>query len=126
MIVRLLGQLRERRGDGLLLLAFEHLVLEVLGALRVELTERRVALADRGVEARRHAGEVANRHHLVERQLGLRRDLLVGGLAVEPSCQLGRDAVDRALALRDVGGDPHRATAVVEPALIDCLIHSTA
>jgi hypothetical protein len=83
----------------------------------VELAECGVALADRGVEARRHAGEVANRHHLVERQLGLRRDLLVGGLAVEPSRQLGRDTVDRALALRDVGGDPDRPTAVVEPAL---------
>jgi hypothetical protein len=112
-----LGQLRERLLHSLLLLALEHLLLEVGGALSDQLAERGVVLAHGLVEARGDPRQVADRHDVLERQLGLLRHLLVGGGAVQLGRELRGDPVHGALTLRDVRRDPHRAARVVQPAL---------
>ena len=98
-------------------MALEDLVLDAGGALGAQLAEARLAFADGRIEAGRDPGQVPDRLHLVERQLGLLGDLLVGGLAVEPRAQLADDAIHGPLALGDVGRDPNRPAGVVEAAL---------
>src|SRR4051794_20410166 len=103
--------------DRVLLLALDDLLLEVGLALRPQLAEARLAIADGGVEAGRDPGQVADRLDLVERQLRLLGDLLVGGIAIRVGPQLRLDPVHGPLALGDVGRDTDRTTAVVEAAL---------
>ena len=80
-----------------------------------------------GVEAGGDAGQVADRHHLVERELRLVGDLLVGGLgrsSFAVSSLVIRFTVRSRWAT--CAGIRTGRPVLSRPRWIDCLIHRTA
>src|SRR4051794_34953262 len=83
-----------------------------------ESAERRLLLgADRAVEARDHAGRLAERADVLGVEVRAGGDLVVRGLAAELRAQLADGAGDLPLALGDVRRHADRAALGVEPAL---------
>src|SRR3954452_10447325 len=96
----------------------DDLVLRVGRVRGEQVAERRLAVVpDRLVEARERPGGLADLDDLVDRQLDRVGQLLLGRLAAELGRELALGAVDLALALSDVDGQPDRARRVLEPAL---------
>src|SRR6266540_5554821 len=96
--------------------------VQLLGRLGLlageEVAELRVSLVPDGlVEARDRAGGGLHLFDVLERQLRLFRDLLVGWRSLEPRRQLPLGARDLLLALDDVDGDANRPRLVGDAAL---------
>ena len=83
-----------------------------------ELAQRRgVLVADRALEARDDARDVAELGDLLGRQAGRLGDLVVGGVVAHLRRQLALDPGDRPLALGDVGRQADGPAAVGQAAL---------
>ena len=93
-------------------------LLRRLGVGGEQVAERGVAVfADLLVEADERGALVAHLLDLLDRQAGLRGELLERGLAAEAHRQLALDAADLARALGDVDGQADRASGVLQAAL---------
>src|SRR5215210_823027 len=116
-----LRQLRHGAPQHVLLEADGQLLLGLGVVRRHQLAERGAAVrADRPVETRHCARRLPYLAQLLERQLRLLRDLLLGRLAAQFRRQQALRARDPLLAVDDVDGDPDRPR-LVRDASLDCL-----
>src|SRR5215210_703042 len=113
-----LGQAVDRLLDRARTGVRDDLVLRVGRVRGEQVAERRLAVVpDRLVETGERTRRLADLDHLVDRELDRVGQLLLGRLAAELGGELALGAVDLALALSDVDGQPDRARRVLEPAL---------
>src|SRR5207302_7123326 len=83
-----------------------------------QIAERRIAfVTDRTIEARHRARCRSHLTHVLERELRVPGDLLVGGRPLELRGQLALRAGDLLLALDDVDGNTNRPRLVGDAAL---------